>query len=230
MGVAARVRALRAALAVQPAAQQAVDGSHHIAVLEPPVDGDLAQTVAIVEAFKRDGVVVVPNIFSAAECAALRDRIDRLFEAQEALGGARKNSDSDRDGSAEAQRSPIGEYVVQKCYLVDRTLARLFAHPVIYPLMEAIFGQDVQQCGNNSLRTMEGAHRAEQWHVDPPVWFPLPDGIDRHDPRIEMPIFWLTVQIALTDIGPEDGPSQYVLGSHYSGRAPPHRGAAGVSR
>ena len=38
--------------------------------------------------------------------------------------------------------------------------------------------------GNNSLRTTEGAHRAEQWHVDPPVWFPLPPEIEKHDPRI----------------------------------------------
>ena len=72
---------------------------------------------------------------------------------------------------------------------------------VIYELMESIFGSDFQQCGNNSLRTTEGAHRAEQWHVDPPVWFPLPPGMDRHDPRIEMPVFWLTVQLAFTDIG-----------------------------
>jgi hypothetical protein len=78
-----------------------------------------------------------------------------------------------------------------------------------------------QQCGNNSLRTTEGAHRAEQWHVDPPIWFPTPPGMTRHDPRIEMPIFWLTVQMAITDIGPADGPTEYVLGSHYSGRDPP---------
>jgi hypothetical protein len=37
-----------------------------------------------------------------------------------------------------------------------------------------------------------------------------------------MPVFWLTVQIALTDIAAlEHGPSQYVPGSHYSGRNPP---------
>ena len=28
----------------------------------------------------------------------------------------------------------------------------------------------------------------------------------------------IQVQIAFSDIGPDDGPSQYVLGSHYSGR------------
>ena len=46
--------------------------------------------------------------------------------------------------------------------------ARLFAHPTIYNLMVGVFGTDgsgaagFQQCGNNSLRTTEGAHRAEQ--------------------------------------------------------------------
>jgi hypothetical protein len=194
------------------------DGS--IVALAPPVDGDPAQTAAIVKAFKRDGAVIVKGVFSAAECAALRQRIDRLFDAQAALAApAEQNGDS--AASAEVARSPVGAYVVQKCYLVDRALARLFAHPVIYELMESIFGSDFQQCGNNSLRTTEGAHRAEQWHVDPPVWFPLPPGMDRHDPRIEMPVFWLTVQLAFTDIGPDDGPTEYVLGSHYSGREPP---------
>ena len=33
-------------------------------------------------------------------------------------------------GAAE-RRSPIGEYTVSKCYLVDRVFARLFAHPVV---------------------------------------------------------------------------------------------------
>ena len=53
-----------------------------INVLDPPRDGDPVQTAAIVQAFKRDGVVCIPGVFSPGECTALRDRVDRLFDAQ----------------------------------------------------------------------------------------------------------------------------------------------------
>ena len=47
--------------------------------------------------------------------------------------------------------------------------------------------------------------------------------IARFDPRIApMPVFWLTLQFALSDIDSlEHGPTQFVPGSHYSGRRPP---------
>jgi len=62
----------------------------------------------------------------------------------------------------------------------------------------------------------------DRWHVDDALFFPLPDEVSRHDTRIDMPIFWLTVQVALTDIETDaHGPTQYVPGSHYSGRHPP---------
>jgi ectoine hydroxylase-related dioxygenase (phytanoyl-CoA dioxygenase family) len=61
----------------------------------------------------------------------------------------------------------------------------------------------------------------ERWHVDGQVHFPLPDDVARFDPRIQMQVLWITVQMALTDIESIDqGPTQYVPGSHYSGRGP----------
>jgi ectoine hydroxylase-related dioxygenase (phytanoyl-CoA dioxygenase family) len=46
--------------------------------------------------------------------------------------------------------------------------------------------------------------------------------VPRYDARIRLPVFWLTIQVALSAI-PDDahGPTQFVPGSHYSGRKPP---------
>ena len=163
--------------AAAAAAAAAPDGGG-ICILDPPPHvggggGDPEQTAAIVSAFKKDGVVCIPGVFSAAECAVLRERIDRLFDAQfgDLPPAAASPLPPSAAATAEELRRPVGQYTVQKCYLVDRVFARLFARPVIFSLMEAVFGPgSFQQCGNNSLRTSEGAHRAEQWHVDPPVW------------------------------------------------------------
>jgi ectoine hydroxylase-related dioxygenase (phytanoyl-CoA dioxygenase family) len=60
----------------------------------------------------------------------------------------------------------------------------------------------------------------DHFHSDGDAFFPLPDSIKRHDPRVRMPVMWIGVQMALTDIEAiEDGPTQYVPGSHYSGRS-----------
>jgi len=57
--------------------------------------------------------------------------------------------------------------------------------------------------------------------VDDVLEFPLPEEIARFDARMRMPVFWMTVQVALSDIdGIEHGPTQFVPGSHYSGRQP----------
>ena len=75
--------------------------------------------------------------------------------------------------------------------------------------------------GMNVLRT-DDTNAIDQWHVDDALFFPLPDNVPRHDPRIDLPVQWLTVQVPLTDIDSiEHGPTQYVPVSHYSGRNPP---------
>ena len=76
----------------------------------------------------------------------------------------------------------------------------------------------------NVLRSGQGV-AIGKWHVDDELFFPLPEAVPRHDPRILMPVCWLTVQRALTDIELiTHGPTQYIRGSHYSGRKPPDMG------
>ena len=90
----------------------------------------------------------------------------------------------------------------------------------ILSLAEAILGRDCKFCGQNVLRNPKGM-AITNWHVDDMVECPLPDDVPRHDPRIHMPVHWLTIQMALGDIDTvEDGPTQFVPSSQYSGRHP----------
>jgi hypothetical protein len=58
-------------------------------------------------------VVCIPDVFSPAECAALRGRIDRLFEVQFPDGVHAEDL-----VQQPVERSPVGAYTVSKCYLV----------------------------------------------------------------------------------------------------------------
>ena len=169
-------------------------------------------TAEIMRDFRRDGFVIIPGVLEEQEMAATRARIDEMFDTPELAT------------LAESGHKGKSEFIIWHLNELDRVFCDLLIREPIYSLMEAIFGPGFQQCGNQILRNGAG-QQIDNWHCDGPLWFPLPDDVPRHDPRIEMPVFWLTVQMALSDLETIDhGPSQYVPGSHYSGRNPPQEG------
>lgn len=162
-------------------------------------------TRQIIRDFKRDGFVLIPKVLEADEVTALREKTDALFADSEVI----------QAGYVQAN------FILRHVNELDRIYCDLLVREPIISLMEAIFGPGCQQCGMNVLKT-DGTKAIDRWHVDDALFFPLPENIPRHDPRLELPIFWLTVQVALTDIESlEYGPTQYVPVSHYSGRHPP---------
>ena len=177
--------------------------------IEKGVSFSAERTSAIIRDFKQDGFVLIPGVLETGETSKLREKVDELFERPEL---------------AESGHKGKNPFIIWHLNELDRIFCDMLTREPIYSLMEAIFGSGFQQCGNQVLRNEEG-QQIDRWHVDNALWFPLPDGVPRHDPRVEMPEFWLTVQIALSDIDTLDhGPSQYVPGSHYSGRNPPEAG------
>ena len=162
------------------------------------------RTAQILRDFRRDGFVVIPRVLGADEVNALRDKTDALMD----------------DPAWIETRYVQNRFILRHANELDPIFCDLLVREPILGLMEAIFGPGCQQCGMNVLRT-DRTNAIARWHVDDALFFPLPADVPRHDPRIEMPIPWLTVQVALTDIdAPEHGPTQYVPGSHYSGRHP----------
>ena len=166
-----------------------------------------SQTVAdIAEAFFREGCAIIPNILTATEVAALRTKTDEY-----AL-----NPDPNSKHTSYAGTT----FVLRYCHEIDPIFQAMTAHPAILPIVEAVLGAKAKFNAMNVIRNGQG-QAISRWHVDDVLEFPLPPDIPRFDARIRMPVLWMTVQVALSDIDELDhGPTQYVPTSHYSGRKP----------
>ena len=180
------------------------------------------KTQQIVEQFHRDGFVHIPSVLTFEEVTALRDTANRLF-ADASLAKRTNPHLADTRYIQLGKHDESGEelpFILRNTIELDLIFREMLLREPILSLAEAIVGQDCKFCGQNVLRNLPGLS-IERWHVDGQVHFPLPDDVPRFDPRIQMQVLWITVQMALTDIESIDqGPTQYVPGSHYSGRGP----------
>ena len=185
-----------------------------------PFSGE--KTRQIVEQFHRDGFAHIPGVLTPGEIAALRGRTDELFA--DPLLAQRTNPELADPRYIQLRKHEIsGEelpFILRNTIELDPLFRDMLLREPILSLAEAIVGQDCKFCGQNVLRNLPGL-AIERWHVDGAVHVPLPENVPRHDPRIRLPVLWFTVQMALSDIESiEHGPTQYVPGSHYSGRNP----------
>ena len=181
------------------------------------------KTQQIAERFLRDGYVYVPNVLTSEEVAALRHRADELLDDP---GMRERDSTNSADEVFIQLEKPktSGEeipFILRNTIELDRMFQDILLREPIFSLAEAILGKGMKFVGQNVIRNMPGLS-IDQWHVDAEeIHFPLPESVKRHDPRIRLRVWWLTVQVALSDIeSVEHGPTQYVPGSHYSGRHP----------
>ena len=165
---------------------------------------DEAQTERVLADFHRDGFALVPGVLTAGEVSVLRAVTDRCF-ADPALQGTKYIQ---------------GDFILRHTLELDPVFTDMLVREPILGLAEAVVGADCRFCGQNVIRNQNGLAIA-RWHVDDVVEFPLPEAVPRHDGRARMPVQWFTVQMALSDVLSEaDGPTQFVPGSHYSGRHP----------
>jgi ectoine hydroxylase-related dioxygenase (phytanoyl-CoA dioxygenase family) len=180
------------------------------------------KTEQIVEQFHRDGFVKIPGVLTSEEVTALLERTDKLFADPELAERTNPELADVRyiQLGAHQESGETVPFILRNTIELHPIFRDMLLREPIFSLAEAIVGPNSKFCGQNVLRNLPGV-AIERWHVDGSVHFPLPEGVSRHDPRIRMPVMWLTVQMALTDIeSVEYGPTQYVPGSHYSGRNP----------
>jgi ectoine hydroxylase-related dioxygenase (phytanoyl-CoA dioxygenase family) len=163
------------------------------------------QTHQIVEQFHRDGYYFFGQVLTPEEVAALKDAMERKY-------------------ADPRMHDPEGDHIrgisLMRMFEYDRAFRDLIVREPFVSLVEAILGADCHLMSQNALRYAPG--QGGGWHVDDRIHFPLPDDVPRHDPRITLPCFVINVLIPFIDIDTlEDGPTQIVPGSHYSGRRPP---------
>lgn len=157
---------------------------------------------SLVEQFHREGFLVLPGVLSPEEAARLRAGVERAFAAED----------------AEATMYGMPQMWRPKMFERGPEFEALIDHPGIIDLLEAILGTDCHLIANSALRTLPG-EGISTWHADETVRFPLPDGVPL-DPRIQMPCFVINLNYYLCDVDEELGPTQFVPGTHRSGRQP----------
>lgn len=164
-----------------------------------------AEAEAILDTFHREGFAVVRGVFSQAECAALRALTDQAVADP---------TFADKRGDW---------FVVRNAQDYSIEFTKLFIREPIYSLVQGILGPECRYCGQNVIRNGPG-QSISTWHVDDcnKLEHPLPPEIPRWPAGARLPLIWLSVQVPLSDIlAVEDGPTEIVPGSHYSGRLVP---------
>jgi ectoine hydroxylase-related dioxygenase (phytanoyl-CoA dioxygenase family) len=180
-----------------PAADRSVPPGHLGSALSEAHRADLAMR------FHRDGFALLPGVL-ASVAPRLRDLIDAAFAAH----------------PEEVSTNRYGPFIMARMFeLHEEFQALLTAEPFI-GLAESILGPDCHLVAQNVVRNQPG-QSIDQYHADDCVFLPLPADMPRHDARWRLPCFVFTFQCLLSEV-PSDayGPTQFVPGSHYSGRMP----------
>jgi len=166
-------------------------------------------------------------VITASEIASLRKRADEFLDNPALLARDSRNSADEVFVQLEKPSGSDEEipFVLRNTVELDQVFRDMLLREPIFSLAEAILSfnwyKGMKFVGQNVIRNKPGLS-IDQWHADAgEIHFPLPESIERHDPRIQLRVLWLTVQVPLSDIELiEHGPTQYIPGSHHSGRHP----------
>ena len=162
-----------------------------------------------VEEFYREGWLHLGNVLTGPEVKILREGMIRKYRDK------RLYEDEEGDHIRGVSLMRMFEY--------HQSFRDLMVREPMASLAEAILGGDCHMMAMNALRTGQG-EGITGWHVDMGPFFPCPDEIPRHDPRLRIPCYAFNALYPLTDIDSiENGSTQVVPGSHYSGRSPNRR-------
>lgn len=166
------------------------------------------ETEKIKAEFARDGYRLIPGVLQRQEIEALKEGIDRVMD----------------EPRWKESENLYGTFLGVRLFEVDPVFRDLLVREPIIGIAEAILGKSCHLMAQNAVRNAPG-QAIDYFHADVDadldVEFPCPEGLTRHDARYQLPAFRLTIQMLLTDVESiEYGPTEFIPGSHYSGRKP----------
>ena len=153
---------------------------------------------AQLHAFRRDGFIVLPELFSADEVAAMDRRLTVLF--------GERCPENIRERSSDVVRTAMG------LHLRDDVFADLVRDPrLVEPAIQITGDQDlyVQQVKVNAKEAFTGEQW--QWHYD--------FATHHHEDGVPLPLA-LNLHIFLDEVTEFNGPLTFIPGSHEDGPAP----------
>lgn len=177
-------------------------------VVPPPVRADPDPRLNTwIEQFHRDGFLVLKDLLPDDIVRELIEDLDR------ALGPASKPAAQADIHLRMFEKSPAN------LRLFDREPIASFAEHLIGDDRPAFGPDHVHVVHNNSFRTRTG-QGISGWHQDEPPYYVVTDG--KPPTNVRLPVLLFTCNYYLTDVGSiENGPTQFVPGSHLFGAAPP---------
>jgi ectoine hydroxylase-related dioxygenase (phytanoyl-CoA dioxygenase family) len=159
-----------------------------------------------IQALENDGYVYFPNAMNPQELEELHAAMDRQTVIPESF---------DRHDTPES-RGFLNRHV-NNAFNRDEIFLQYIDRSGIIDVVEGIHGEDCHVIGMTAWMT--GPGRPQQGlHVDY-LPFPMPADVVA-DPRVKVPVFITTLHFYLDTLTEELGPTQFVPGSHKSGRGP----------
>ncbi len=167
-------------------------------VIHSPVDGPGPLTAGQRRSYQQDGFIVLEDVFSPAEVAALRAGAEELRVAPSRLDRETIVAEPGENGAVRS---------IFATHLQDKRFADLCADERLAGIARYLLNDDVyiHQARLNYKPAFKG--REFYWHSDFETWH-AEDGM----PRMRA----LSMSVMLTDNHPQAGPTMFVPGSHRS--------------
>ncbi len=158
-----------------------------------------------IDAFRRDGFLVVDSLTTADEVAQLRDIYDRLFQpGNDFAAGDRL----ELAGADDAGRELLPQILSPEKYAPE--LLEMRARVRAFDIARQLLGPETRSMGDHAIRKPPGHGAPTPWHQDEAYW----------DPALEYDA--VSIWMPLQDATLGNGCMQFVPGSHHQDVLP-HR-------
>ena len=171
------------------------------------MDLSTIDNAVLCETFDREGYAVIRNVLS-------EDEVNQVRELTDAYLG-------DSEIAAKHVNRAGTSTVLREMARTDPFFAALRERPDLLEIVRAMLGPEIAHCGHSILKCEKGEGH-NQWHIDDVLEPPRPKGTTWEAVGLPMPVLWLSMQLAISDISSlVFGPTQVVPRSHFSGCLPP---------